>query len=136
MLGAIWSHIWPQEANVVQRASENGKLWASMECVSQSVDCLACDKTLSYPDYMKQEARCDHMRSGMPRRFVDPTFGGAGIIVPPIRPGWANAEMRVQMPEAARLAERQAASFGGMTTSEAELVVAQILASVTDPVAE
>jgi hypothetical protein len=88
---------------------------------------------------MKQEARCDHMREGMPRRFVDPTFGGAGIIVPPVRPGWANAEVRVlhasQWPvsaEAARLAERQAASFGGMTTSEAEQVVAQILASVAE----
>jgi hypothetical protein len=132
MLGAIWSHIWPQEANVIQRASENGKLWASMECVSQEVACLACDKTMSYPDYMKQEARCDHMREGMPRRFVDPTFGGAGIIVPPVRPGWTNAEVRVLMPEAARLAERQAASFGGMTTSEAEQVVAQILASVAE----
>jgi hypothetical protein len=127
MLGAIWSHIWPQEANVIQRASENGKLWASMECVSQEVACLVCDKTMSYPDYMRQEARCDHMREGMPRRFVDPTFGGAGIIVPPVRPGWTNAEVRVLMPEAARLAERQAASFGGMTTSEAEQVVAQIL---------
>jgi Hemerythrin HHE cation binding domain len=130
MLGAIWSHIYPQEANVIQRASEHGKLWASMECVSQQVACLVCKKSLSYPDYMHQEARCEHMRNGMPRRFIDPTFGGAGIIVPPVRPGWANADVRVLMSEAAKVAERQAASFGDMSTSEAELLVAEIMASV------
>jgi len=132
MLGAIWSHIYPQEANVIQRASENGKLWASMECVSQEVACLACNKTMGYADYMKQEARCDHMRQGMPRRFKDPTFGGVGIIVPPVRPGWANADVRVLMPQAAKLAESQAASFGGMSTLEAEEIVAQILGSVAE----
>jgi hypothetical protein len=61
---------------------------------------------------------------------VDPIFGGAGIIVPPVRPGWANAQVQVIMPEATGLAERQAAAFGGMTTTEAETLVAQILSSV------
>lgn len=130
MLGAIWSHIYPQEAGVISRASENGKLWASMECVSQEVACLVCDKAMSYPDYMHVDARCDHMREGMPRRFVEPTFGGAGIIVPPVRPGWANADVRVLMPQAAQLVERQAACFGDMPTGEAEALVVQILATV------
>lgn len=132
VLGAVWPYIYPQEAQLVQKASENGKLWASMECVSKEVACLSCDRTLAYRDYMQQEARCDHMRQGMPRRFADPTFGGAGIIVPPVRPGWANADMRVLMPEAAKLAEREAASFQGVPTSEAELIVAQIISHHTD----
>lgn len=127
MLGALWSHIYPQEAEVIQRASEDGKLWASMECVSQEVACLVCTKAMTYADYMHQESRCDHMRDGAPRRFVDPTFGGAGIIVPPVRPGWANADVRVQMANATEYVERQAASFSGMTALEAEEVVAQVL---------
>lgn len=127
-LGALWPYIWPQEASVIQRASDDGKLWGSMECVSKEVACLTCDKTMSYPEYMRQQARCDHMRDGMPRRFKEPTFGGMGMIVPPVRPGWTNADMKVLMPQAAQLAERQAASFEGLSTSDAELIVAQILA--------
>lgn len=128
VLGALWPHIYPQEVGLIQTASEGGKLWASMECISKEVACLSCDQTMTYRDYMEQANRCDHMKDGMPRRFKDPTFGGAGIIVPPVRPGWANADVRVLMPEAAKLAERQAASFEGMSTSEAEVIVAGILA--------
>lgn len=131
MLGAIWPYIWPQEAAFVQRASDDGKLWASMECISKEVACLTCDRTLAYSDYMKAADRCTHMREGMPRRFKEPTFGGVGMIVPPVRPGWANADVRV-LPQAAELAERQAACFDGLTTSEAEQVVAQVLALAED----
>jgi hypothetical protein len=129
MLGAIWQHIYPNEADVIQRASDNGKLWASMECVSREVSCLVCQKAMTYSQYMHQDNRCDHMREGMPRRFIDPTFGGAGIIVPPVRPGWANADVRVMQGEAAALVERQAASFDGLSTQEAENLVTQILLS-------
>jgi hypothetical protein len=68
------------------------------------------------------------MTEGLPRRFVDPTFGGAAVIVPPVRPGWANADARVLMPQAAALAERQAASLSSLETADAELLVAEILA--------
>lgn len=129
-LGALWPYL-PQartESQIVQRASDNGKLWFSMECVSREVACLTCDQVMSYPDYMTyKDQRCGHMQDKMPRRFVDPTFGGAGIIVPPVSPGWTQADARVLMPQAAALAERQAASFTGMTTTEAELTVAEIL---------
>lgn len=127
VLGALWPHVYPQEVGAIQKASEAGKLWVSMECVSKEVACLSCDNTLSYRDYMEKASRCEHMNDGMPRRFKDPVFGGAGIIVPPVRPGWANADVRVLMPQAAELAERQAASFTGMSTTEAELLVAEIL---------
>jgi hypothetical protein len=130
VLGALWPHVYPQEVDLIQKASEGGKLWASMECVSKEVACLSCDHTLSYRDYMQQASRCDHMKDGMPRRFKEPTFGGAGIIVPPVRPGWANADVRVLMPEAAKQVERQAASFTGMTATEAETLVAQLMATV------
>jgi hypothetical protein len=130
ILGALWPYIYPQETRIIAQASDAQRLWFSMECVSKEVACLTCDRELSYADYMDQSKRCEHMKEGMPRRFVDPVFGGAGIIVPPVRPGWANADAHVLMPQAAALVERQAASFTGMTTAESELMVAEILASL------
>lgn len=127
VLGAIWPYLWPQESRVVQQASEAGKLFWSMECVSREVACLVCERTLAYRDYMTAAARCEHMNQRQPRRFVDPVFGGAAVIVPPVRPGWGGAEARV-MPQAAQLADDQAGAFPGLSHDEAEQVVAQILA--------
>ena len=132
-LGAIWPFIYPEEARMIRDASESNQLWFSMECVSRAIACLAddCEVELPYGDYMRQKAsRCEHMNDGAPRRFIDPVFEGAGIIVPPVRPGWARADARVLMPQAAALAERQAAAFDGMETSSAEMLVAQLIASV------
>ncbi len=127
-LGAIWGFIYPERARMVQKASEGGKLWYSMECISESVQCLepSCNRQMAYREYMSVAPRCEHMRDGAPRRFVNPTFGGGAMIVPPLRPGWANADARV-MKQAAALAERQAAALAGLTTSDAELLVAQLL---------
>lgn len=126
-LGAIWGFIYPDRARLIQKASDGGKLWYSMECISESVQCLAgdCGRQMAYGEYMQVAPRCQHMRDGAPRRFVNPTFGGGAMIVPPIRPGWANADARV-MKQAAALAERQAAAFAGLTTSDAEQLVAQL----------
>lgn len=133
-LGAVWPAIYPNEVKAIQRASEKGSLWYSMECVSREVACLydGCGNVPTYRAYMteRETARCDHMKQGAARRFVDPVFLGAGIIVPPVRPGWANADARVLMPQAAAMAERQAAAFEGMTTSDSELLVAQLMAFV------
>jgi hypothetical protein len=128
-MAALWPYLYPAETRQVAMASEQNKLWYSMECVSREVACLqpGCKHTQSYADYMtKPASRCPHVMAGGARRFVDPSFLGAGIIIPPVRPGWANANATV-MKQAASLAERQAASFDGLETSEAELMVAQIL---------
>jgi hypothetical protein len=131
-LSAVWRYLFQAEARQIARASDDRKLWYSMECVSREVACLAegCTHTQSYVDYMKQPyTRCSHVKQGGPRRFADPHFLGGAIIIPPIRPGWAGANATV-MRQAAMLAERQQASFegSGLTTSEAEHMVAQIIA--------
>lgn len=135
-LGAVWPFVYPSEARMIADASGAGNLWFSMECISRSVACLAegCGVDMPYGDYMRQKAsRCQHMKDGAPRRFVDPVFEGAGIIVPPVRPGWAKADARVLMPQAAALAERQAAAFDGMSTIDAETVVAQLISAAENP---
>lgn len=129
-LAAVWPWLYPNEARVIAAASDQNKLYFSMECVSRAVACLddGCGTEMSYRDYMLQKAsRCDHMKSGRPRRFVDPMFEGAGIIVPPVQPGWGKANAKVLMDRAEPLVEKQAAAFTGLTDEEATTLVATLL---------
>lgn len=127
-LGAVWPWLYPEEAKLIQQASDAGSLWFSMECISKEVACLddSCGRTLSYREYQTEKAsRCEHMPTG--RRFVDPVFEGVGIIVPPVQPGWANASARVTVAQADELVERQAASFAGIPDEEAAAVASRLL---------
>lgn len=107
-LAAIWSWICPQEASVVQMASDAGVLAYSMECIAQSIQCVGddgCGQTFPYMQVAAAGGGCDHLqqRAGA-RRLVNPTFLGGAVIVPPARPGWADADASV-MKEAATMAE-------------------------------
>lgn len=132
-LGAVWPWIYPDEARVIAQASEAGSLWFSMECISREVSCLGaddCQHTMSYRDYMlDQDSRCEHMKDGGTRRLIDPIFQGVGIIVPPVRPGWALADARVTAAESEQLVERQAAAFVGTADEDAVVVASHLLAS-------
>lgn len=130
-LAAIWPWLYPAEARMVEKASEAGSLWFSMECISREVACLeeGCGNSPAYRPYMleRETARCEHMKAGGARRFVDPIFQGAGIIVPPVRPGWALADARVTAAEAESLVERQAAAFTGMADEDAAALASRLL---------
>lgn len=107
---AIWRFLYPQEAAVIEMAADQGSLWYSMECVSESVICSGengCGAEMSYVDaLLKTTKACEHVRErASERRFKNPIFLGAGIIVPPVRPGWADANATL-MKESASLAER------------------------------
>jgi hypothetical protein len=122
-LGAVWPWLYPDEAAMIQQASEAGSLWFSMECISREVACLAegCEHTADYRAYMleRETARCEHMNEGAPRRFVDPIFQGVGIIVPPVRPGWAEADARVTQAQTEQVVLREAAAFQGVSDADA-----------------
>lgn len=129
-LAAVWRYLFPSESRQIARASDERKLWYSMECVSREVACLAegCVHIQGYGEYMTMpQTRCQHVKAGGPRRFADPHFLGGGIIIPPIRPGWAGANATV-LRQAAMLAERQEASLTGLTEEEAVSMLAQIVA--------
>ena len=128
-LAPVWSYIYPAEARQIARASDERKLWYSMECVSREVACLqpGCTHSQSYGDYMlAPHTRCDHVKQGGNRRFTDPSFLGGAVIIPPVRPGWGGANATV-MRQAAMMAERQEASLTGLTEEEAVSMVAQII---------
>ena len=76
----------------------------------------------------KTERACEHVKEhSSARRFVSPIFQGAAIIVPPTKPGWSNADLTVQR-QAAAAAEKASVEVPGLSTSEVEGMVAQILA--------
>lgn len=128
---AIWRWIYPDEAWVVEQASEAGRLWYSMECISEKVQCVgegACGAEVAYTGYLSGQG-CSHMqeRSAV-RRFVDPTFLGGAVIVPPVRPGWADADASI-LTQAASLAESAFEQAGqpDVPASEWEQLMAQVV---------
>ena len=128
-LAPVWRYLYPTEGRAIQRASDENKLWYSMECVSREVACLqdGCSHIQSYGQYMlTPSTRCDHVKAGGNRQFKDPSFLGGAVIIPPVRPGWGGANATV-MRQAAMLAERQEASMTGLSEEEAVSMVAQII---------
>lgn len=128
---AIWRWIWPDEAYVIQQASDSKMLHYSMECIAQSVECAGesgCGNTTTYAEYLSGSA-CEHIRErSSVRRFIRPTFLGGAVIVPPVSPGWAEAEASV-MKQAANLAEAAYAQAGepDVPASEWERLMAEVL---------
>jgi len=127
----LWRWLYPVEARIVERAADESKLWYSMECVSPEVECAGthgCGTKMPYLDALRREgAACTHIRNREAvRRFVDPIFQGGAIIVPPVTPGWASADLTV-VREAAAALEGDALLSKGLEDAEAQAMVQQVL---------
>ncbi len=135
-LSPIWKWIYPDEAYVVEAASDSGKLWYSMECVSKDVVCVGdngCGTTVPYMEYLQArpgtQKACQHLRErSSTRQFSEPTFLGGAVIVPPVRPGWGEADATV-LRQAAAYAEDSYEQAGRpqMSATEWEHVMADVL---------
>ena len=124
----VWSFLYPREARTIAEAADAGQAYFSMECVSATVQCHGpdgCGALMPYADALARNgAACEHIRArAAARRFVDPVFQGAAVIVPPVQPGWTGAHLDLV---------RQAASTAGLGefTGGHEELAAQILAFV------
>ncbi len=105
-VAAMWKYYFPKETHIVESAHADGTLFQSMECVSDTVTCVphskadadvaaspACGQTFPYTgpygDY------CEHIAEHTAaRQFDNPHFLGGGLIIPPLKPGWRNAEIQ------------------------------------------
>lgn len=146
-LSGLWTHIFPFEAAQAEAADEQGLLFYSMECrgshltcgTDESKDLIGCGKTF---EYMQIDTHCEHLleRSSV-RHIVNPVFRGGALIVPPVRPGWKNANASVLtdavMQEAASFAEQNEMQYKALTEAGADLtasgwehLMAQVVASV------
>lgn len=110
-LSGMWSHIFPFESAQVEAANDEGLLFYSMECRGSHLKCAGengCGETFKYDDV---SAQCKHLteRSSI-RHIVNPVFRGGALIVPPVRPGWKNANASIVneavLQEAAAYAEQ------------------------------
>jgi hypothetical protein len=129
----MWRWLYPQETRLVERAADERQLWYSMECVSPEVACVGehgCGAQVPYLDALRREgAACEHMKDrSAVRRFVDPIFQGGAIIVPPVKPGWASADLQV-VREAAQVLERDDVPrlSADMSDEQATQMVQQVL---------
>lgn len=121
---AVWRFLFPQETRTIERAAQDQNLYYSMECLSREVMCLdtpgrpGCGESFAYGDYDAGKV-CAHLRErSSVRRFVDPVFLGGAVIVPPIQPGWAQANTEV-VRQAAELRESADLAAGNRTQQDA-----------------
>lgn len=129
---AVWRFLFPRETDTIERASVDKGVFYSMECLSREVQCVdtpgrpGCGEIFGYEDYDAKRA-CAHLneRSSV-RRFVDPLFLGGAIIVPPVKPGWAKAEVDV-MRQAAALNEQHGLDDEGLSRGQAEALASAII---------
>lgn len=125
----LWSFLFPNESHAVARAAADGQAYYSMECLSRAVACVGengCGDEFGYAEYNAGTA-CEHLKNKTStRRFVDPYFLGGAVIVPPVKPGWANADLTVLSREE-RLSVEAASLTDHLTTGQAEGMVAAIL---------
>ena len=130
-LSGLWTHIFPFEAAQAEAADEAGLLFYSMECrgthltcgTDESKELVGCGQTF---EYMQIDTHCEHLleRSSV-RHIVSPTFRGGALIVPPVRPGWKNANASILtdavMQEAAAYAEQNEQQYNMLNAAGTEL---------------
>lgn len=130
-LSGLWTHLFPFEAAQTEAANEAGLLFYSMECRGTHLTCgtdearglEGCGETF---EYMAIDTHCEHLleRSSV-RHIVSPTFRGGAIIVPPVKPGWQNANATVLqdavMQEAAMFAEQTEQQYNALVANGADL---------------
>lgn len=131
---AVWKWVHPDKVAAIESAFDQSKLFYSMECIGRAIACTTddtrqgCGKEFDYITAMvSPERTCEHIASrSSARRIVDPSFLGGAVIVPPMQPGWAAANVEI-MRQAASLAEQTSASLGDMTASEWEHLMAAVV---------
>jgi len=128
----FWSYLNPERANMLRKYIDEGRAWFSMECVAEKIECRGpngCGQVMEYADAANRTERaCEHVRERSSyRRFVNPVFQGAAVIVPPQRPGWSNANITGLVQSAERQLEAADLNVDGLSDGDAVAMVAAIL---------
>lgn len=137
-VATVWDWVHPDKAAAIQRFNEAGSLWVSMECTGKQIACVSdgarvgCDQSFDYVQAMTNpQSTCGHLADrSSARRIVEPTFLGAGIIVPPERPAWADASAEIMRATAA-LAESAHSNAVDMPDEAWLALVAQVLTTAS-----
>lgn len=113
-LAAFYKYYFPDlYRDVVEPAHKEGRLFQSMECVPETITCRGhgsspgCGKTFGYAG-RNSDSYCAELNMPRARRVLNKhRFTAGGLIVPPVLPGWKNADI-TQLAE--YMAEQDAAA--------------------------
>lgn len=95
-LGAFWAAHFADEYALVEAAFKQDSLFYSMECVPAALRCVgesSCGQEFAYAG-MASPTYCSHINErSSDRLLVNPHFTGGALIVPPVKPGWSQANI-------------------------------------------
>lgn len=137
-LSVMWKDAFPAEFQAVEAAYKSGKLAYSMETKPEYVTCggeHGCGQQFKYVGRV-DPSYCPHINkptSDMAKMFTTPHFTGGALIIPPVAPGWANADVTsvaaFDGQEAEHTYEAIKAEFSHLDPKEWEEMMRQILVS-------
>jgi hypothetical protein len=137
-LSVFWSvydegELWPS----IAMAHRDGTLWYSMEAMPEKITCMdeTCNQTYRYAG-PGSSTYCAHLQKPRSKKMLHkPRFTGGALIVPPVRPGWVNADVKEisrvldrDTDESDRLCKEMAAESPGVDYKIVEEMVYQMLA--------
>lgn len=96
-LGVVWRYYFPDEYRMIQAAHASGGLFFSMEAIPESISTIGgSDDSAVYaydgrvsPNYPEEI----NSRSVDAIVLNNPHFVGGALIIPPVKPGWSNADV-------------------------------------------
>jgi hypothetical protein len=96
-LAVVWKHYFPDEYRAVAMAQAEGALFYSMETIPERIGCAGekgCGAEFAY-EGPRSKNYCDHLNAGVAEKLlIKPHFIGGALIIPPVRPGWSNANIK------------------------------------------
>lgn len=92
-LAVVYSYLFPEAADEIEKAYDAGLAFMSMSCLPDHVTCPVCDHHAPWLGYVTDARYCEHMQGRNPKWMEWPLFVGGAAIVPPTRPGWADANI-------------------------------------------
>lgn len=99
-LASMWKNVYVAEHLAIVGAQRLGASYFSMEAVPASLTCLftengvECGQTFPF-DGLWSPTYCQHMQDDLrsPKKLNDPRFIGGAVIIPPLKPGWRQADL-------------------------------------------
>ncbi len=95
-LAGMWGKFFPEELTLIEKAHKDGSLYFSMECFPETITCPeeGCGHTTPWAGF-EAATYCDHLNASRTSKKVlnKPHFNAGAIIIPPVRPGWSNADI-------------------------------------------
>lgn len=135
-LAAMWKYYFPEAAMLVQKAHDEGALFFSMEAVPEKLECMAagCGQVFAY-EGRASETYCAHLMVPSAQKTLhQPHFTAGALILPPVRPGWRNADVKEiskllneHVDEAAGLYDQISTEFGHLSPAAWEQMMAALL---------